>query len=118
MKPDKGEAASRERDGLQSTQSENVVEEENTTKGEWDLDYELDQVAEITSPLEQDRELQRLKKKSGESIDVLRREVKHRLKGKDPEDLASVRLVSVGTEILSPGEGRYRSQTGSKDFRV
>jgi len=71
MKPKKGEAASRERDGLQSTQSENVVEEDYTTKGEWDLDYELDQVAEITSPLEQSQELRRLKKKSGESLDVL-----------------------------------------------
>ena len=44
MKPKKGEAASRERDGLQSTQSENVVEEDYTTKGEWDLDCDLDDI--------------------------------------------------------------------------
>jgi putative DNA primase/helicase len=90
---DKEGAAPLERDGLDSTQTEHTVEQEHTTKGEWDLDYELDQVAEIASPLEQERELQRIKKKSGESIDALRRELRHRRKQKSTEDPGSVPLV-------------------------
>jgi hypothetical protein len=87
------EAAPLQRDGLNSAQTKNTVDQEDTTKGAWDLDYELDQVAEIASPLEQDRELQRLKKKCGESMDVLRRELRHRQKQQSPEDSDSVSLV-------------------------
>jgi len=115
MTSQKEGAAPLQRDGLDSAQTRNTVEEENTTKSEWDLDYELDQVAEIASPLEQDRELQRLKKKSGESIDVLRRELKHRRKGNGPDDPGSVPLVP---DEPAPAGGVVEGIPLAKDLAV
>jgi hypothetical protein len=64
MKHQKDEAAPLERDGLSQSDTQPV----DSTRSEWDLDDELDQVAGIGSPLEEERELKRLNKKSGMSI--------------------------------------------------
>ena len=109
MKPNKGEAASQERDGLNSTQSENVVEEEYTTKGEWDLDYELDQVAEITSPVEQSQELRRLKKKS------VRPQGRLRLRRCDPEGIRGKRVAEDPYDRRpDPGQADLAAEYGGE----
>ena len=64
MKHQKDEAAPLERDGLSQSDTQPV----DSTRSESDLDGELDKVAGIGSPLEEERELKRLNKKSGMSI--------------------------------------------------
>ena len=70
-----------------------MTQDSKTT--EFDLDYELSQIAEIASPLEQESELKRLKSKSGESLEVLRRQLKY-IQGQQTDHSAeSVPLVPV-----------------------
>ena len=102
MSPQRKEAVPQQRDGPLETKNQH---QDDSTDSAWDLDYELDQVANIASPLEEEQDLRRLKDKSGLPLEVLRRELKHRRGRSGNEGSSPVSLVPEEPEPESEPVG-------------